>query len=771
MYRIAAMVVLLLSPCLSVLAQTAAQRALDNEPEAQKIQAISQALQTPQRDPLSPNQGPSLGQTAINATVDMREMNRLLDQLEERLNRETRACSFCSAKQEELSELIRQRMALVGTGAQALGHDRAGFMMKLAGITPTGDTRWTNIQIAFHESAEAVRAHCAKSRGPDEKYCDGDGMLRMAADHERAWAACFNQNNWVDDAAKRRAYETCMTSTDPLMQMCARDTGNAAACTYSDVSYMDVDELHFWHDRFNVDPTKLSAGALLVQGQAAHVTLLEPIVAPPGTATGGPFGVSVRARLDNALVAQADPANSGSATLQQALTLDPQLGNGLKGRFEAIPAGTEIVIQASVAPRAGQPSAATLSLDIGPANGTGRPTNGRADARAVAPRPASNAASSASATAAPVQGLRMQRVDRQIAWPQAGATILAANTEIAFVTACGCQLQLTLAELKQSLAAHPVSAAAPTAERTGATAFTTLVIPAGSYIDVVLREPVTVSGIEAGKRFHAQLNSDLERPPGGGNRDDVLELRKGEDAYYKVVDMGGLKPSAPGQHQARLTLDYLVLNGKQSPVKIAGGVDFAYNVAAPGARQTQPDVIIPVGMRKNWRIEEDIAVATAALSANEAKRKVPPPEPRAQGDALRRDVADYNDSWIGHAITLHGVVSRVVPMNQYNIGLHFKESPDDAVVVCLKLGAQISQTTFNGQTGGSDLSAFAGKTIEVTGLLQHPFCSQNSAGFDVYMPDTVKVVGAASGAPAPSSAAPSTAPAPARQRAPARSSR
>ena len=70
MYRIVAMVVLLLSPCLSVLAQTAAQRALDNEPEAQKIQAISQALQTPQRDPLNPNQGPSLGQTAINATVD-----------------------------------------------------------------------------------------------------------------------------------------------------------------------------------------------------------------------------------------------------------------------------------------------------------------------------------------------------------------------------------------------------------------------------------------------------------------------------------------------------------------------------------------------------------------------------------------------------------------------------------------------------------------------------------------------------------------------------
>jgi hypothetical protein len=164
-------------------------------------------------------------------------------------------------------------------------------------------------------------------------------------------------------------------------------------------------------------------------------------------------------------------------------------------------------------------------------------------------------------------------------------------------------------------------------------------------------------------------------------------------------------------------------------------------------------------MEKNWRIAEDVTVATAALSATEVKRKVPPPEPGARGDALRRDIGDYNDSWVGHSITLRGVVSKVVSVRQYDVALHFKESPDDAVVVCLKLGGQITQTTFNAQTGGSDLAAFVGKTIEITGLLQHPYCAQNSAGFDIYMPSAVTVIGAGSGASAPSAnPAPSVAP-------------
>ena len=747
MCRLIAAVLALVAPA-TVFAQTAAQRALDNEPEARQIQSISQSMQQPAVDPLDPQRRQGPISRAVDQTAALRRMNALLDQLEERLSRETRACGFCSDKQEELSELIRQRMDLVSTSRDAIGHDRAGFAMKVTGLTPSGDTRWTDIQIALRDSAETVRAHCAKSR--TDKYCAGDGMRRMAADHERAWAACFNQNNWVEEASKRRAYEACMSTTDPLTQMCSQDhPGSPMACPYSDVSYMDVNELHFWHDRFNVDPTKLTADAMLVVGQAVHVALLEPIVAPPGTAPGAAFTVTVRGRLGNALAGEADAVHSRNPALQNALTLDPQLNVGVQGRFEAIPAGTEVGIEASIAPRAGQPSAATLTLTIGGSN------EGRRQTVATRGRPA-EAAREATAAAPPgaaasLAAVRMQPVQRQVSWPQPGAVILAANTELAFVTACGCALPLTLAELKQQLAAHPVTAAAPAAERAS---FTTLVIPAGSRIDPILTEPVTVSGIQAGKHFHARLNSDLALPQGGGNRSDVLDVRKGTDVYYKVTDQAGANPSAPGRHNVQLKVDYVVLNGQQVPVKTDSGLAFAYDVAAPGARRTQPsDEIIPVGMERAWSIVEDVSVTATGLSQDGGQAARRASAAGSHGDALRRDIGDYNDTWIGHAITLRGVVSKVVTVRQYDIALHFKESPDDAVVMCFKLGGQISQTTFNAQTGGPDLSAFVGKTVEITGLLQHPNCAQKSAGFDIYMPGNVTVVGAASAGVTPNAAA------------------
>ncbi|HEX5048307.1 MAG TPA: hypothetical protein VFX89_14405, partial [Gammaproteobacteria bacterium] len=693
MRRAIAAVFALLAPA-AVFAQSAAQRALDNEPEARQIQGISQSMQQPAVDPLDPSRRQGPVAAAVDQTADIRRMTALLDQLERRLSNEARACGFCDDKQAELSELIRQRMDLISTSRDAIGHDRAGFAMKVMGLTPNEATRWSDIQIAFHESAEMVRAHCAKSgaAAAQDKYCsDNNGGLHMAADHERAWSQCFNKNQWVEDASRRRAYEACMSAADPLTQMCVKDNpGKPLACTYSDVSYMDVNELHFWNDRWNVDPTKLTADATLVTGQAAHVTLLQPLVAPPGTAPGAAFTVTVRGRLGNALAGDADPIRSNNPTLQNALRLDQQLTVGVKGRFEAIPAGTEVPVEATVAPRAGQPSAATLTLTIGGgANEGRRPTNaarGRpAEAAPAAPAPAPGAVVSLTA-------IRMQPVERQVSWPQAGAVILPANTELAFVTACGCALPLTLAELKQQLAAHPVSAAAPAAERA---AFNTLVIPAGSRILPALTEPVTVSGIQAGKRFHAALDSDVALSQETRNRSDVLDLKKGTDVFYKVTDQSGANPSAPGRHNVELRVDYVVLNGAQVPVKVDTGLAFTYDVAAAGARQTQPNEIIPIGMRRAWTIVEDVSVTAGGLTKTEAKMRVAPPAPGAHDDALRRDVADYNDTWIGHAITLRGVVSKVVAVRQYDIAVHFKESPDDAVVVCFKLGGQINQTTFN----------------------------------------------------------------------------
>jgi hypothetical protein len=728
----------------AVFAQTAAQRALDNEPEARQIQAISQDVRQPAVDPLDPQRRQGPLSRAVDEAAAIRKMTALLDQLERRLSNEARTCGFCSDKQEELSELIRQRMDLISTSRNAIGHDRAGFAMKVMGLTPSEDTRWTNVQIAFHESAEMVRAHCAKNPSAEDKYCGGDGMLRMTADHERAWSTCFNQNQWVETASKRRAYETCINSTDPLTQMCVKDNpGKPLACTYSDVSYIDVNPLHFWTDRFNVDPTKLTADATLVTGQAAHVTLREALVAPPGTAPGAAFTATVRGRLGNALAGDADPAKSRNPTLVNALTLDQQLTVGVKGRFEAIPAGTEVTVEARVAPKAGQPSAAALTLTIGGTNDGGRPTNTARGARETA------AAAPPPGAVVPLAAIRMQPVERQVSWPQAGAVILPANTELAFVTACGCQLPLTLAEVKQQLAAHPVSATAPAAERAS---FNTLIIPAGSRILPALTEPVTVAGIQAGKHFHAVLDSDVALSQETRNRSDVLDLKKGTDVFYKVTDKAGGNLSAPGQHNVELRVDYVVLNGQQVPVKVDTGLAFTYAVAAAGGRQTQPNEIIPVGMRRAWTIVEDVTVTASGLTATESKQRVAPPPPGAHGDELRRDIADYNDTWIGHAITLRGVVSKVVTVRQWDIALHFKESPDDAVVMCFKLGGQINQTTFNAQTGGPDLSAFVGKTVEITGLLQHPNCAQKSAGFDIYMPGNVTVVGAASAGATPNAA-------------------
>src|SRR6185503_15498856 len=218
-----------------------------------------------------------------------------------------------------------------------------------------------------------------------------------------------------------------------------------------------------------------------------------------------------------------------------ALRLDQHLTVGVKGRFEAIPAGTEVPVEATVAPRAGQPSAATLTLTIGGTN-EGRRSNAAARGRETA------AAAPTPGAVVSLAVIRMQPVERQVSWPQAGAVILPANTELAFVTACGCALPITLAELKQQLAAHPVSATAPAAERAS---FNTLIIPAGSRILPALTEPVTVAGIQAGKHFHAVLDSDVALSQETRNRSDVLDLKKGTDVYYKVTDKAGGNLSAP----------------------------------------------------------------------------------------------------------------------------------------------------------------------------------------------------------------------------------
>ncbi len=123
--------VLLCQP-LALVAQTAAQRALNNEPESKQIQSMSRDMQTPQQYPPGDPRRQSQVGKAVENTSSIRQMSGMLDQLEDRLNHEARACNFCPEKQEELSELIRQRVETTEMTSQDTRsrsspiHDEAG---------------------------------------------------------------------------------------------------------------------------------------------------------------------------------------------------------------------------------------------------------------------------------------------------------------------------------------------------------------------------------------------------------------------------------------------------------------------------------------------------------------------------------------------------------------------------------------------------------------------------------------------------------------------
>jgi hypothetical protein len=217
-----------------------ARAALNNEPEAREIQKIGAEARNEGADPNHPGQRSAVG-AAVGGAVDIRQMNSLMDQLEHRLDVEARQCHFCSDKQEELSELIRERMALVSSSAQALGHDRAPLIMRVMGVTPTEPTRWSDVQIALREPADAWRSHCGHPGTPDKFCAGGNRVLHLAEEHEKAWADCFNKNDWVETGSKRRAYEACMSATDPIVQMWELDhKSGTGSAPYTDVWYMDV---------------------------------------------------------------------------------------------------------------------------------------------------------------------------------------------------------------------------------------------------------------------------------------------------------------------------------------------------------------------------------------------------------------------------------------------------------------------------------------------------------------------------------------------------
>jgi hypothetical protein len=571
---------LLASTPLPLFAQTAAQRALDAEPEMKKIQALDADLRNQQALPNDDRRKQSLAGMAVTSTATLRQMGALLDHVEDRLNDETRACGFCAAKQDELSELIRQRTAFQSMSASILGGDRAAFMMRLAGMTPDA-SRWTNIRLALGEASSALRAHCARFHGPEEAYCNPDGATRLAGEHENAWAKCFNTHNWVEQSSERRAYEACMSATDAFTKLCERDrrASPPLSCPYFTVNYSDVNQLHFYHDRWITDPTRLPATAVLVSNQPAHVTLLEPVIAPamPSSGVFG-FSITVRGRLDNALEGEYSPGLN--PTTRNSSAINPAASEGLGGRVELIPAGTEIPVTVKLSAAGGE-----------------RANGGVFDLQIVTDRLGEDHSGQ----------LFSQIMSRRIAWPAVGAVLLAANSSVSFATQCGCPYSMSVAEFRKRAAAHTASPSA------AAATLSSRVILAGSRMQTVLMEPITVEGIQSGKHFHAQLNVDMTVPYGSSRRTDALILQRGTDVYLKITDPRGAKFEYKGGNMAGLVIDYVVFNGRQVPVTTAAW-PLQFGIPAPNARRSVPAVDVqPVGHTTWFDIVEQAEVSTASV--------------------------------------------------------------------------------------------------------------------------------------------------------------
>lgn len=565
---------LLASMSLPLFAQTAAQRALDAEPEMKQIEA-----------PNDDGRKQSLAGMAVTSTATLRQMGALLDHVEDRLNDETRACGFCAAKQDELSELIRQRTAFQSMSASILGGDRAAFMMRLAGMTPDA-SRWTDIRLALGEASSALRAHCARFHGPEEAYCNADGATRLAGEHENAWAKCFNTHNWVEQSSERRAYEACMSATDAFTKLCERDrrASPPLSCPYFTVNYSDVNQLHFYHDRWITDPTRLPATAVLVSNQPAHVTLLEPVIAPAMPGSGFGFSVTVRGRLDNALEGEYSPGLN--PTTRNSSAINPAASAGLGGRVELIPAGTEIPVTVRLSAAGGQrANGGVFGLQI--------------DTDRVGEDHRSQ--------------LFSQIITRRIAWPAVGAVLLAANSSVSFATQCGCPYSMSVAEFRKRAAAH-------TASPSAAAATLSRVILVGSRMQTVLMEAITVEGIQSGKHFHAQLNVDMTVPYGSSRRTDALILPRGTDVYLKITGPRGAQFEYKGGNAAGLVIDYVVFNGRQVPVTTAAW-PLQFGIPAPNARRSVPAVDVQAVGHTTWfDIIEQAEVSTASVDMRETQR-------------------------------------------------------------------------------------------------------------------------------------------------------
>jgi hypothetical protein len=438
-------------------------------------------------------------------------------------------------------------------------------IQQLMGVQPN-TSRWQDWEIAVREAGQVLAQHCRSNRDASDMFCKPDGAFQLAGEHENAWAKCFNEHDYVRKSSERAGYQACLAASDPMVKVCAQERKEgtlAQPCPGVVVNYADIDSLRSYRDRWVTDPNRLPALATLVGGQAEHITLLEAVLAPtPPNSMAQRLTGSVRGRLENSL--------EGTT-------------KGETGRAVLIPAGTEVVVDFSLSQEQGSKASSLLDMQTTAAH-LSNGKNGQ---------------------------LYSQNIYKHLAgWPEAGTVLMPANTSLSFATRCGCVYPMSLAEFRKRVEANTGSPAnvAKATELGGA-------ILAGSRMQTVLLEPINVSGIEANKLFHAQLNVDMELPR-GTRRDDAIKLARGTDVYLKVIDhnAGG----ALG-HTANLTVEYVVFKGKKIYLRTpAWPHTFSAQILRfPNSRRGPPQaaadsVVWPSGDTKWFDISEQAEVSQDA---------------------------------------------------------------------------------------------------------------------------------------------------------------
>jgi hypothetical protein len=275
-------------------AQTAAQKALAKEPEF--VQMMGLAQDNTDRQNLPDNDKPGAAVSAVLSIQTLRANRGLLRGLEYRLQGETFDCHFCAAKQGELSELIRQEVAMDAMSSDALsGTGLGGSVGAMLGLTGSTPDYWHSLDEAREEIFAMSRGHCdlafqqapgdihstegmrsvselndsiAAWRRADSAYhrrmrCTFAAKKTVDIDgkaHEKAWSSCFNRHDWVKSADQRVPYENCMLQEDKFTKLCAadpkypKDPGKWCTTHTTLVTAGDVDWLRVPRNRWPATP-------------------------------------------------------------------------------------------------------------------------------------------------------------------------------------------------------------------------------------------------------------------------------------------------------------------------------------------------------------------------------------------------------------------------------------------------------------------------------------------------------------------------------------